>query len=396
MTDSASFSYQEVFQRRMQEASVPLTLDIYSWYQHMQASHPVYFDASRASWLVFRYDDVQQVLLDPVTFSSQREINPDGSFDPAAGDNIIAMDPPRHRQLRALLSQAFTPRVVARMESKVAALAHSLLDQVQDKGEMDVVDDLAFPLPITVIAELLGIPNGDHDQFRQWSHDAVRSDYALARATSHKLAQYFQVLIEQRRLAPQEDLISALLMAEIDGEHLSDSEIRSSCSLLSVAGHKTTTGLISNAIVCLDEHPEALQQLVTQPELLPSAIEEVLRYRTLAHSTVHVVTVDTVLGGQEIKAGNLVLPLFASANLDETHFPNADRFDILRTPNRHLSFGHGIHFCLGAPLARLEARVALEIMLQRLPHIRRIRAIPLELNPSSFIYSLKHVPITFG
>jgi cytochrome P450 len=261
---------------------------------------------------------------------------------------------------------------------------------------MDVVDDLAFPLPIIVIAELLGVPSGDRDQFRQWSNDIVGPDYTLHLATSHKVAEYFQALIEQRRKAPQEDLISDLLMAEIDGERLSDVEIQSNCLLLLIAGHETTTGLISNAIVCLDEHPEALQQLLAQPELLPSAIEEVLRYRAVVHSIVRVVAVDTVLGGQEIKAGNLLLPLFASANLDEAQFPNADRFDILRTPNRHLGFGHGIHFCLGAPLARLEARIALGIMLERLPHIRRIRTIPLELKSSSFIYGLKHVPITFG
>jgi len=163
-----------------------------------------------------------------------------------------------------------------------------------------------------------------------------------------------------------------------------------------IAGHETTTGLISNAIVCLDEHAEALHQLVVQPELLPLAIEEVLRYRAVVHTLPRVVTVDTVLGGQEIKAGNLLLPLFASANLDEAQFPNADNFDIRRTPNRHLGFGHGIHFCLGAPLARLETRIALGAMLERFPHMQRIRSIPLELKPSSFIYGLKHVPITFG
>jgi cytochrome P450 len=396
MTDSACFSYQEVFQRLVQDASVPLTLDSYDFYQSMQSSHSVYFNVASASWFIFRYDDVRRVLLDTATFSSRRQINPDGSIDPVMGSNIIAIDPPRHRQLRALVSQAFTPRVIARLESRVTSLVHSLLDQVQDKGEMDVVDDLAFPLPVTVIAELLGVPSSDRDQFRQWSADIVGPDFALVRATAEKVTQYFQVLIEQRRIAPQEDLISALLMAEIDGEHLSDIEIQSNCSLLLVAGHETTTGLISNAIVCLDEHPEAMQQLVAQPELLPSAIEEVLRYRAVAHSTVRIVTVDTVLGGQEIKAGNIVLPLVASANLDEAQFPNANRFDIRRTPNRHLGFGHGIHTCLGAPLARLETRIALGIMLERLPHIQRLRTIPLELRPSSSIYGLKHVPITFG
>jgi cytochrome P450 len=161
MASAAPFLYEKLLQSRTRQASVPLTLDIYAWYQHMQKSHAVYFDDARASWLVFRYDDVHRVVLDPDTFSSQRTINPDGSVDPIASGGIIGMDPPRHRQLRALISQAFTPRAVARLEPRITSIVHSLLDQVQDKGEMDVVDDLAFPLPVMVIAELLGVPSAD-------------------------------------------------------------------------------------------------------------------------------------------------------------------------------------------------------------------------------------------
>jgi cytochrome P450 len=396
VASTASFSYQEFLQRRTQQASVPLTLDIYTWYRHMQTSHAVYFDASRASWLVFRYDDVQRVVLDPHTFSSQRTPNPDGSIDPIASGGIVGMDPPRHRQLRSLISQAFTPRVIALLEPRITSIVHTLLDQVQDKGEMDVVDDLAFPLPVIVIAELLGVLSSDRDQFRQWSADYVGSDYALRLATAQKIAHYCQGLIEQRRQEPREDLISDLLRAEIEGEHLPEHDVLGTCLLLLIAGHETTTGLISNAIVCLDEHPEALQALMAQPDLLPQAIEEVLRYRAVVHTLPRVATVDTVFDGQEIKAGDLVLPLFASANLDEAQFPDPERFDIWRTPNRHLGFGYGIHFCLGAPLARLEARIALGAMRERFPTIQRRRTIPLELKPSSFIYGLKHVPITFG
>jgi cytochrome P450 len=303
---------------------------------------------------------------------------------------------PGHRQHRALISQAFTPRVIALLEPRITAIVHSLLDAVQEKGEMDAVDDLAFPLPVIVIAELLGVPASDRDQFRQWSSDYVGSDYALRMATAKKIAMYFHSMIEQRRKEPCEDLISDLLRAEIDGEHLPEQDVLGTCLLLLIAGHETTTGLIGNAIVCLDEHPESSRQLVGQKELLPSAIEEVLRYRAVVHTMPRVVNVDTVLCGQEIKAGNLVLPLFGSANLDESQFPSADNFDIQRTPNRHLGFGFGIHFCLGAPLARLETRIALQALLERFPNWQRIRNVPLELKPSSFIYGLKHLPITLG
>ncbi len=327
-TATLAYSYEELLQRRTEEASVPLTLDIYSWYQEMQKTHRVYYDDVRASWLVFRYDDVHRVLLDTDTFSSQRTTNADGSIDPIASGGIVGMDPPRHRQLRTLISQAFTPRVVAQMEPRI-------------------------------------------------------------------IAAYFHGLIQQRRQEPRADLISEFIQAEVEGEHLPEQDILGTCLLLLIAGHETTTGLISNAIVCLDENPEALRELTAQPHLIPGAIEEVLRYRAVVHTMPRVVAKDTVLLGQEIKAGNLVLPLFAAANLDEAQFPHADRFDIHRTPNRHLGFGYGIHFCLGASLGRLETRIALEAMLERFPNLRMTHSVPLELKPSSFIYGLKHLPITW-
>ena len=392
---TSNSSYQDFQRRRAQEASVLLTLDIYDWYRKMQVSQPVYFDPTRAAWLIFRYNDVQQVVLDTHTFSSQRSPKPDGTIDPIMSGSILGMDPPRHRQLRTLVSQAFTARIITLLEPRITTIVHTLLDEVQTKGEMDIVDDLAFPLPIIVIAELLGVPSSDQQQFRQWSADFVGTDYALRLATAQKIAHYFQGLIEQRRQEPREDLISAFLTTEVEGEHLPDIEILGLCLLLLIAGHETTTGLISNAIVCLDDHPEALQALLRQPNLVPQAIEEVVRYRAVVHTLVRVATVDTVVAGQQIHAGDLVLPLFAAANLDETHFPDANQFDIWRTPNRHLGFGYGIHFCLGAPLARLETRIALTALLERFPSLRCIRSQPLELKPSSFIYGLKHVPITF-
>ncbi|GER90043.1 putative cytochrome P450 YjiB [Dictyobacter vulcani] len=372
-----------------------MTPDIYDWYGHMQASHDLVYDAARASWLVFRYEDVMHVLRDTTTFSSQRAINPDGSVDSIVSGGILGMDPPRHRQLRSLISVAFTPRAIAQLEPRIRAIVDDLLDRVQDQGEMDVVNDLAFPLPIIVIAELLGIPDSEREQFRQWSSDFVGPDFALRLVAAREIAAYFHTMVEQRRRAPREDLISALIGAEIDGERIPVPDILGTCLLLLIAGHDTTTGLIGNAVVCLDEHAEAKQELLASPELLPSAIEEVLRYRAIVHTMPRVVAMDTVLCGQEIKAGNLLLPLFASANLDNTQFPDANTFNIRRDPNRHLGFGYGIHFCLGAPLARLEARIALSTLLERFPHFQRKSEAPLELRPSSFIYGLKHLPITF-
>lgn len=395
MPATLTYSYETFLQRRQKQASVLLTPDIYEWYERMQKSHDVYYDEERASWLVFRYEDVMRVVLDTTTFSSERTFNADGSIDPIASGGILGMDPPHHRQLRSLISSAFTPHTIARLEPRIHEIVSTLLDRVQDKGEMDVVDELAFPLPVIVIAELLGVPASDRDQFRQWSNDFVGSDYALRMATAKKIAGYFQQLIAERGREPREDLITDLIHAEIDGERLPAPDILGTCLLLLIAGHETTTGLISNALVCLDDHAEAKHELIEHPELLPSAIEEVLRYRAVVHNLPRVVVKDTVLCGQPVEAGNLVLPLFPSANLDETQFPNASTFDIHRHPNRHLGFGYGIHFCLGAPLARMETRIALAAILERFPDFQRKRAMPLELKPSSFIYGYKHLPIAF-
>jgi cytochrome P450 len=391
MSNPVSFSYQDVARRKEQQVQVPLTVDIYRWYQAMQQSHSVFFDSRRVSWLILRYEEVQRVLLDHQTFSSQFAVGPDGNVDPIMSPGMLGTDPPRHRQLRALVSQAFTPRVVANLEPRITSIVQTLLDQVADRGEMDLVDALAFPLPVRIITELLGIPGNDHEFFRIWSADFMGSDAAQRLVAAQHIVQYLRTLITQRLQEPQEDLISALLQVEIDGERLPEDELLGTCLLLLVAGHETTTGLISNALVCLDEHPESLQELIAQPDLLPSAIEEVLRYRSVVHTDQRVALVDTVLDGQQIKAGDLVLPCFASANLDEQQFPNANTFNIRRTPNRHLGFGYGIHFCLGASLARLEARIALQILLTRFPTIRCKRTSPLELRPSPTIYGLKHV-----
>ncbi len=393
MPATPSSFYDELQRRRAQQASVLLTPDIYAWYQEMLRSHDVYYDETRAVWLVFRYADVMRTALDTVTFSSERTINTDGSVDPVGSGSILGMDPPRHRQLRTLIARVFNQHVIDQLEPRIQEIVHTLLDRVQAQGWMDVVDDLAFPLPISVISELLGVPVEDREQFRQWSSELVGSDYALRLLASKKIAGYFQALIEQRLQDPREDLVSEIAHAEIDGEHLQGPDILGICLLLMAAGHETTTALIGNTIMCLDEHSEARHELIEHPELIPAAIEEVLRYRAVVHGLARVVKVDTIVHGHEIKAGNVLLPLFAAANLDPAQFPDPGTFDIRRTPNRHLGFGYGIHFCLGAPLARLETRLVLAAMLDRFPNFRWKREFPLEIKPSPFIYGPKQLPL---
>jgi cytochrome P450 len=339
--------------------------------------------------MVFRYADVEQVLTDYKLFSSVR--NPEVT---QARPNILNMDPPRHRQLRNLVTQAFTPRSVAQLTERITAIVTQLLDEAASNGHMDIIDDLAYPLPVIVIAELLGIPPEDRARFKLWSDAAVGSLSTDNIDPRPEMGEYFLQIFAQRREHPQNDLVSALLNAQVDGEHLTQAEMLSFCILLLVAGNETTTNLIGNALLCLDDFPDAMEALRAEPNLIPSAIEEVLRYRSPVQFTGRIATSDTIVGGQAIKAGQGIRLLLGSANRDEAQFPNADSFDIRRMPNRHLAFGHGIHFCLGAPLARLEAKIALTLLLERFSTIQRMRDVPLEHVGSFLMYGVKHLPVT--
>jgi cytochrome P450 len=388
-------------------------LDPFPWYATMRASLPVAYDPQRGFAAVFRYDDVQRVLSDYAAFSSQ--FMPPGSSGMSPLDaSLITTDPPRHRQLRNLVTQAFTPREVAALGPRIEAIVDELLDQVapagrRDAGRMDLVDDLTYPLPVIVIAELLGIPPENRAEFKRWSDAIVtggrqaatpppagdgprRSPYGTAQA---EMSAYFRRVIAERRRQPSDDLISALLAAEIDGQRLTEQELLGFCILLLVAGNETTTNLIANAVLCFDEQPGTLDRLAAQPELIPSAIEEVLRYRSPVQMMMRVATGATSIGEQELPAGTRMAAWIGSANRDEAQFPDADRFDIERTPNRHLAFGHGIHFCLGAPLARLEAHIALAAIARRLPGLRRAPDVELEGLGSPIVFGVRHLPVTF-
>jgi cytochrome P450 len=353
--------------------------DFLAWLEASRTQGQVHFDDKQQCWHVLGHPEASTVLNDPAVFSSDLS-----ALQPVQDDlalfqrgNFVNMDPPQHRKLRTLVSQAFTPRVVADLEPRIAELTTQLLD---DAGErFDLIDALAYPLPVVVIAELLGIPASDRGLFRTWAdvllgqeadpdrdlREVGEQAVAAVAPTMHEMNAYFLEHIRFRRSSPGDDLTSKLVQAEVDGERLADEEIIGFVGLLLIAGHITTTATLGNSVLSFQEHQDAVAEVRADPRLLPAAIEEVLRLRTPFPRLGRITTVDTEVGGVRIPAGQVVMPWLTAANRDERVFTEPHRFDIHRTPNPHLTFGHGIHFCLGAPLARLEARVALRLLLER-------------------------------
>ncbi|MDQ1056390.1 cytochrome P450 [Arthrobacter globiformis] len=376
------------------------SLDPFPQYERMRESAAVFHDEQSGSWHVYRYDDVQRVLSEHGTFSSRM-----GGDDPSEtgqlfAASLITADPPRHRQLRSLVTQAFTPKAVDGLAPRISALTEELLDRVASKGSADLIAELAYPLPVIVIAELMGIPAGDRDRFKHWSDVIVSQTQSGGRTADHsttnrEMTEYFLALIEHRRSQPGNDLISNLLVAEIDGQKLSVAELLGFCSLLLVAGNETTTNLIGNAVLSFTEAPGSMERLRAEPSLLPQAIEEVLRYRSPVQSMYRVTAGNTTLGDQQVPAGAPLVAWIGSANRDERQFQRPEQFDMDRTPNRHLAFGHGIHFCLGAPLARLEAGIALQGILGRLPGLTLTPGAHLERMDSTIVYGVKELPVSW-
>lgn len=376
----------------------------YPMYQSMRQSQPVLYLEPLNVWCVFRYEDVRTVLSDHARFSSQ--YGGPNKTNMSAADRVPSLlntDPPRHGQLRSLVSRAFTPRTVEQLEPRIQAIADELLDKVAASGRMDLVKDFAYPLPVIIIAELLGIPSEDRDRFKHWSDEIVASSDQLLGGSDAQsgrvqteMDDYFREIIAKRRADPQDDLISALLAAEENNEQLSEADILSFCWLLLVAGNETTTNLIGNAVLTLLEHPDQLAELQSNLNLLPSAIEEVLRYRSPVQAMFRTAAQDVNIGGQTIAAGSTVIAWIGSANRDEEKFSDAERFDMTRNPNPHIAFGHGIHFCLGAPLARLEAKIALSAVLRRFTGLARIDDQPLEPARGLIVHGVTSLPLQFA
>ncbi len=385
-------------------------LQNYQWFQHMRENQPVWLDESSGCWHVFCYEDVHRIITDYSLFSSERRQRFRRNSKTTMGRSLIAMDPPQHRQYRNLVSSAFTPRALARLTGRIAAISQELIDEVRPTGTMDLVADFAYPLPTTVIAEMLGVPTSDRPLFKSWAdvllnqqlkdseffktdEDAeVRQRFTR---TFDEMSDYFDRMLEERRQHPREDMMSELLAAEVDGEHLSKADTISFCILLLLAGHVTTTNLLSQAIRCFDEHPATVQQLIEKPDLMPGAIEEVLRYASPVWRLFRSTTADVTLSGVTIPANSYVFAWLASANRDSEQFPDPERFDITRTPNKHVAFGHGIHFCIGAPLSRMEASIALPMLLEQLPDMQISREQPLEPFEGRSLFGFKHIPLTF-
>ncbi len=399
-------------------------LSPFAWYRYMRESMPIFYEESIRSWHLFRYDDILQVITDHTTFSSDRKrILPQKQDQAAIHSSIISMDQPRHKQLRNVVNQAFSPQVVMHLTTRITSIINELLDTVVSNGGMDVIKDFASPLPVLVLADLLGIPAVQRDRLKRWTEVIVSREYHDAVEQKHQtlnigapsqsedphplhirsvmqemreMDDYFLQLLQERQHHLGYDLISRLLAVKVDGEPFSQNELLGLCASFLIAGSEVTAHLLGNAILCFDEYPEVLASVRHHPSLIPMAIEEVLRYRSPLKSMIRIAAIDTKFGHYSISKNQVIILWLASANHDETHFPHPEQFDIQRKPNRHLGFGHGIHYCIGAVLARLEIQIALRIMLERFPAFRRAPGTHLEPIRSGTIFGVKHLPIVFS
>lgn len=377
--------------------------DPYPWYEQMRAAAPVFCDPHTGTWLLFDYASVRAAMNDPHTFSSR--VVPPGGGSP---DWLVFNDPPRHSMLRAAVMRAFTPRAISALEPRIREISASLLAEVAGKETIDLVAEYATPLPIMVIAEMMGIPSVDRERFASWSQVIVNLSYSMMGgaaaqrttmeffAVRPEMHAYVMALVAERRTKPGRDLLSTIVHSDIDGQQLTEEDVFGFFLLLLSAATETTTNLIANAVVSLLDHPDQLQLLRNQRELIPAAIEEVVRYRSPGQVMFRQTKCDVEMHGRTIPANSFVLVMVGSANRDAEHIPDANRFDITRNPNPHIAFGHGIHFCLGAALARLEGRVALEHLLDEIRDIQLADDSPWEPRQALHVHGPARLSIRIG
>jgi cytochrome P450 len=373
-------------------------------FRRLRSESPVHWqardhDGARGFWIVSRYEDVKHVSKNPRIFCSERGTNIRDPQNMQGGRMMLMMDPPDHGRYRRLVSAGFTPRRIEALESHIEGIVDAVIDNVAGKGECDFVTDVAAELPLRVIAEFLGVPEADRHKIFDWSNRLIGFEDpefmkdAANFTAAIEMYGYADRLAEERLSRPQDDITTLLLNAEVEGEKLSRPEFSAFFLLLAVAGNETTRNLISHGMRLLIEHPAARERLLAERALLPTAIEEMLRFSPPVMYFRRTATQDTEIAGTEVAAGDKVTVWYPSANRDEAVFERPDEFDVARDPNDHLAFGVGEHFCLGSHLARLEIRVMFERLLERLPDIRPNG--PVRYLHSHFINGVKSMPVRF-
>ena len=387
--------------------------DPYPLYRSLREADPVHHSELMDLWVLTRHEDVSFVLKDDrfsadrrkstnLLVAQARKMQEEGPF--AQANTMLSADPPEHTRLRGLVSKAFTPRRIEEMRPHIQEIVDALLDDVQDREEFDLIEHLSYPLPVIVIAEMLGIPPENRAEFKRWSNDLVATmsgpgttPDALERARSSglEMADYFKGVIAERRKEPRDDLLSAMIAAEERGEVLSEDELLASCMLLLAAGNETTTNLIGNGMLSLLRHEDQLDKLLDDPSLMGSAIEEMLRYEGPVQATARTADADVEIDGHAIEKGKMLFVLLAAANRDPAAFPDPETFDITRQDNNHVAFGNGLHFCLGAPLARMEAQIAFQTLFERRGKPRLVSD-DAEWNGNFILRGLKRLPLAFA
>jgi cytochrome P450 len=378
------------------------------FYARLRADSPVYrttvrIPTRKVAWLITRYDDIvaalkdRRLVKDPRNAGSGGAVWMPGPLRPMTR-NMLDLDPPDHTRLRALVQKAFTPKLVDQLRPRISELCEDFLARAATRGCIELVSEYALPLPMAIITELLGIPNTDHRRFHSWSSRMVSisqpRDAVLALPAAWLFLRYLRHLFAWRRTHPGDDLLSALLQVEEAGDRLSTDELLGMVVLLLIAGHETTVNLIAGATLTLLEHPDQLERLRANPVLIGTAVEELLRYTTPVEiASERYAAEDVELHGQTIRRGELVLSVLGSANRDPDRFASPDSLDIARSPNHHLAFGQGTHYCLGAPLARLESQIAIDTLFRRQPHVRLLSPASLRWRRSLFLRGLERLPL---
>lgn len=389
--------------------------DPFPVFKRLRDEDPVHWSKNLRGWVLTRYDDVREVIVGD-DMSSDRlspffkrmaseERNKISDLIHYLGKWAVFRDPPEHTHLRGLMNQPFTPRIVDKMRESIEDLVTGMLDRAMDEGEMDLIKDLAYPLPATVMMDLLGVPRSEIDAIKQWSDEialfiggaqSAEDKYARAQAATCEMADYFREMIADRRKSPKDDLTTGMLEARERGDMLSEDELIGNCILLLFAGHETTTNFIGNGMLALMSQRDQLDLLNKEPSLIVSGIEELLRYDGPSGSQVRIVSRELEMRGRVLNEGDRVFVFVNAGNRDERRFTNPDKINVARKRNRHLTFGQGIHFCLGAPLARLESQIAIREMARRLKDVElSVPKADLKYIDSVVLRGVKSIPVTF-